>query len=143
MKQALSTVLALILAGTMLPASAADNQVIAVKKYVLSPNDIRSLAPNRGGAIASDKITVEGKQVGYMYRSKPHNHQDSGWAFLAGDEDEAYMANGSNHGIYDVNTIANYDPAIIPFLDAPVGSAFFRDGKSFAPDPLGAPSPQE
>jgi hypothetical protein len=29
--------------------------------------------------------------------------------------------------VYDVNTIANYDPEIIPFLDAPVGSAFERE----------------
>jgi len=33
----------------------------------------------------------------------------------------------SNHAIYDVNTIANYDPEIIPFLNAPIGSAFERD----------------
>jgi hypothetical protein len=28
--------------------------------------------------------------------------------------------------IYDVNTIANYDPAIIPYLDATAYSAFER-----------------
>lgn len=26
--------------------------------------------------------------------------------------------------IYEVNTICKYDPAIIPLLDAPIGSAF-------------------
>ena len=31
------------------------------------------------------------------------------------------MDEASNHGVYDVNTIANYDPDIIPLLDAPVG----------------------
>jgi hypothetical protein len=29
-------------------------------------------------------------------------------------------------GLYDVNTIANCDPTIIPYLDAPVLSAFER-----------------
>jgi hypothetical protein len=33
-------------------------------------------------------------------------------------------AEPDNHAIYDVNTIANYDPSILPFLDAPEGSAF-------------------
>jgi len=29
-------------------------------------------------------------------------------------------------GIYDVNTIANYDPEVVPLLEAPVGSSFER-----------------
>jgi hypothetical protein len=46
---------------------------------------------------------------------------------LAGDESDEYMADLSKHTVYDVNTIANYDPSIIPFLDSPEGSAFERD----------------
>jgi hypothetical protein len=38
-----------------------------------------------------------------------------------------------------VNTIANYDPAIIPFLDAKADSAFFRQGATFLADPKGVP----
>jgi len=33
----------------------------------------------------------------------------------------------ANVGLHDVNTIANYDPDVIPLLDAPPGSAFERD----------------
>ena len=33
----------------------------------------------------------------------------------------------ANVGLHDVNTIANYDPDVIPLLDAPAGSAFERD----------------
>ena len=32
----------------------------------------------------------------------------------------------ANVGLHDVNTIANYDPGIIPHLDATVFSAFER-----------------
>jgi hypothetical protein len=28
--------------------------------------------------------------------------------------------------VYEVNTICNYEPAIIPYLGAPIGSAFGR-----------------
>lgn len=63
-----------------------------------------------------------------MYREDPDRDVDSGWRFMSGFEDEAYLNNPDNHGIYDVNTIANYDPDIIPFLDAPTGSAFEREG---------------
>jgi hypothetical protein len=37
------------------------------------------------------------------------------------------MEDPANIDIYDVNTIANYDPEIIPFLDSPAGSAFERE----------------
>jgi hypothetical protein len=62
-----------------------------------------------------------------MYRRDPIREQDSGWCFFAGDENEAYMANNENHGVYDVNTIVNYDPEILPFIDAEIGSKFERD----------------
>ena len=110
------------------------------KKFKLAADQIRPLATGRGGAIATDRITVDGKKVGYMYRTRPYNKQDSGWAFLAGDESEAYMDDSKNHEIYDVNTIANYDTEIIPLLDAPVGSAFIRTSAGLVVDPAGAPS---
>lgn len=113
------------------------------KKFKLSKEQIRPLALGRGGAIASDRITVDGKLVGYMYRSTPRNPQDSGWAFLAGDENEAYMNDSSRHAIYDVNTIANYDPEIIALLDAPAGSAFLRGPFGLVADPQGAPSEED
>jgi hypothetical protein len=65
-----------------------------------------------------------------MYREAPHDDLDSGWRFLAGDESDDYMADSDRHAVYDVNTIANYDPAIIPLLDAPEGAAFERDPDS-------------
>jgi hypothetical protein len=100
------------------------------KKFALRADQIKPLAKNRGGCFATDMITVEGRQVGYMYRDEPHNRQDSGWVFTAGRESQAYMDDADNHGIYDVNTIANYDSDIILFLDAPAGSAFERQGPS-------------
>jgi hypothetical protein len=69
---------------------------------------------------------IDGCKVGYMYREAPDNDIDSGWRFLAGDESDGYMNDAANHGIYDVNTIANYDPEIIPYLGAALGSAFIR-----------------
>jgi hypothetical protein len=100
------------------------------KKYALRADQIKRLVEDRGGCIATDMITVEGLKVGYMYRHEPHNDLDSGWVFTAGRESPAYMDETSNHGVYDVNTIANYDPDIIPFLDAPIGSAFERQGRA-------------
>ena len=94
------------------------------KQFKLKKEQIKPLAVGYGGCITSDKITVDGLPVRFMYKEKPHNAQDSGWRFLSGTESDEYMANSKNHSIYDVNTIANYDPSIIPFLNSPVGSVF-------------------
>ena len=62
-----------------------------------------------------------------MYREEPDTEFDSGWRFLSGLETDAYVNDLGNVGLHDVNTIANYDPDVIPLLDAPPGSAFERD----------------
>ena len=96
------------------------------KRFKLGADAIRPLAEGHGACFATDMITVEGRRVAFMYRQAPDNDVDSGWRFLSGYESDAYMDDSENHGIYDVNTIANYDPDIIPFLSAPEGSAFER-----------------
>ena len=82
-------------------------------------------------------ITVDGRRVGFMYREPPMDETDSGWRFTAGIETHDYMHDLSNHAAFDVNTIANYDPDIVPFLNAPVGTAFERspDTGEFQPVP--------
>ncbi|RNB79736.1 DUF2185 domain-containing protein [Brevibacillus fluminis] len=95
----------------------------------MSGNKIRKLIDYNEGCIATDRITVDGCKVGFMYREKPYqnNTTDSGWRFIAGDEDDEYMNNPENHAVYQVNTICNYDSEIIQYLDAPPGTAFIRD----------------
>jgi len=97
------------------------------KKFKLAAEDIRPLAEGYGACITTDKVVVEGKAVAFMYRESPDNEVDSGWRFMSGYETDEYMSDPDNHGIYDVNTVANYDPDIIPFLDSPAGSAFERE----------------
>ena len=41
-------------------------------------------------------------------------------AFLAGNEDEAYMNKSSNHSMFFINTICNYDRDIIPYIHAEI-----------------------
>ena len=106
------------------------------KKFALAATEIVPLATGYGSCFASDRITVDRQRVGYMYREEIDNALDSGWRFMAGDESDEYANNPENLGLYDVNTIANYDPSIIQFLNAPIGSAYLRDGSGeLRPDP--------
>jgi hypothetical protein len=109
----------------------------ARKQFRLSAREIRPLAEGHGGCIATDRITVHGELVGFMQRDEPVRPEDSGWAFSAGSESQDYLDDPANSGVYDVNTIANYDPEIIPFLEAPIGSRFVRwpPGGPLGPEP--------
>lgn len=100
------------------------------KKYFFEKHEIAPIAFGYGGCIATDRIVVDGKAVNYMYKEKPTAPLDSGWRFFSGDENTEYMRNNDNHGAYDVNTIANHSPDIIPYLDAEVGARFERDSES-------------
>ena len=94
------------------------------KKFRLSAEQIKPLVRGYGGCVATDMITVDGYPVRFMYREEPQREDDSGWCFFSGFESDEYANDPSNSEVYNVNTIANYDPSIIPYLDAPAGSAF-------------------
>lgn len=101
------------------------------KRFRLSPPELRPLLQNWSdapGCLASDRIVIDGRLVGYCYRETPaEGRPDSGWRFFAGDEDETYLSDASHTGIYHLNTLCNYDPEILPLLNAPAGTAFGRD----------------
>jgi hypothetical protein len=114
---------------------------VSDKQFKIPASNIKPLVAGRGFCIATDAITVEGRKVGYMYREEPDSEQDSGWRFFSGSESQEYLEDAGNADVYDVNTIANYDAAIIPLLDSPVRSAFERRGlfKKFVAVPFEAP----
>lgn len=98
-----------------------------MKKYKLDAKDIKRMVPSMGGVFASDMITLEGKQVDYMVRQEPERESDSGWIMYGGEETQKYIDDPKNVSIWDINTIANYDPEIIPFLTYPVGTEVERN----------------
>lgn len=96
------------------------------KKFKLKAADIQPLAEGHGACLATDYIVEQGEPVRFMYREEPDHEDDSGWRFLSGLEDDDYMDDADNLGAYDVNTLANYDRAIIPYLNAPIGTNYER-----------------
>jgi len=112
------------------------------KPFAIPAADIRPLLRDWEGpraCLATDQVTVLDLGVGYCYREEPEDTQfpDSGWRFFSGQESQEYIDDLDHTAIYDLNTIANYDPEIMTILDAPYGSAFGRgrDGK-FYPEPF-------
>lgn len=101
------------------------------KRLRLRPDQLEPIATGHGVGLATDKIVVDGEQVGFMYREAPNAANDSGWRFLSGSETEDYLNQPKNLGYYDVNLIANCDRDIVQHLGAPVGVAFERAGDAF------------
>jgi hypothetical protein len=97
------------------------------KNYKLQAKDIKRMVPSMGGVFASDMITLEGKNVDYMVRQEPEHESDSGWIMYGGGETQEYIDDPTNISIWDINTMANYDPEIIPFLTYPTGTEVERN----------------
>lgn len=97
------------------------------KNFKLAAAEIvRLLDRPMGAGLATDHITVEGYPVGYMYREEPDGPTDSGWRFLSGHETQAYADVAEHWAFYDLNTIANYDRAVIPYLGMKIGAELER-----------------
>ena len=96
------------------------------KRFKIKSEEIKDLIPSMGYSFVSDKITVDGMPVGFMYREKPFEKDDSGWRFVSGTEDENYLDDTNNSMVFEVNTVANYDQAIIPYLKFKIGSELER-----------------
>ncbi len=103
------------------------------KKLKLSDEELKPLVAAGRTCIATDRITVEGLPVRFMYREDPIGATDSGWRFLSGLETDAYMEKAGNQGQYELNFLANCDPAILPLLASPIGSAFEKADAADAP----------
>lgn len=96
------------------------------KRFRIKEEDLLELVTKIEGCVATDKITVDGLPVGFMYRERPSNDWDSGWRFFSGTEDQDYIDDPDNSMIYNVNVIANYDKAIIPYLKMSPGTELER-----------------
>jgi hypothetical protein len=103
------------------------------KKYKLNAEELQPLVAAGQTCIATDRITVEGLPVRFMYREAPIGRSDSGWRFLSGLETDAYMEKAGNQGQHELNFLANCDRSIVEFLEAPIGSAFQKAEAADAP----------
>ena len=122
--------------STALPTRKEYNARMSKKPLRIADHQLRLIVATMGACLASDRIIIDGCKVGYCYREKPESEDDSGWRFFAGDEQLAYLDDADNLGLYELNTVANYDEGIVGVLEYPVGSAFKRSASgAFEPAP--------
>ncbi|MCB9001179.1 MAG: DUF2185 domain-containing protein [Bacteroidales bacterium] len=95
-------------------------------KYKIKPEDVKEIVAGTRYCYASDRVSVDGLPVGYMYREKPEDEDDSGWRFYSGTETEEYVEDEYHFMMFDLNYIANCDPTIVPYLKTKVGAELER-----------------
>lgn len=69
-------------------------------------------------------------KVAFMIRRVPSEPGDSGWWFYTGLESAEYAADLANFDRFALRSIAEIDPDVLPFLEAPVGSIFDRNDET-------------
>lgn len=87
-------------------------------------------SPSRG-CIVSKRVANDGHKVGYMERDVPNDsHPATGWLIMSDDEDPGMVDNPDNYVVLRMDTLFDLDPAVIPYLKAPAGSAFVRESET-------------
>ena len=80
-----------------------------------------------GYIIASHRVTVEGRPIGYLYRERPDNENDSGWRVFSGEESQDYADDPANFSMYNASTVVEVDPSITEVLGYDYPVTFERD----------------
>lgn len=78
--------------------------------------------PKAGGCIASKNIMNHIGKLKWCIREEPTNPADNGWRFFSDVDTDEYLSHAENLAVYDFNTVANEEPAILAIYDFPVGS---------------------
>ena len=93
------------------------------------------MTENFGYVIATRYLVENKRPVMFMYREEAEG-TDSGWRFFAGDEDQAYVDDPENLGIYDIKTILELSPDVEMYLHMPAGTALEREDAADAFDTI-------
>lgn len=74
----------------------------------------------------SKKITDEGWKVGYMVREESQREGDSGWSFMAGNEDDKFIEDYKNIQLLSIAEMCRLASEVLEHIDKPVGTALIR-----------------
>ena len=77
-------------------------------------------------AYVSKKITDEGWKIGYMCRDEIVRENESGWSFMAGNEDDEYIGDYHNIQLMTIYEVLQYDWTISKYINSPIGTRLIR-----------------
>jgi hypothetical protein len=78
----------------------------------------------------TNNILYGSDKVGYIYREKPDQDDDSGWRMNTGKETDEYMNDADNVFCVSLGAVLRKDDSVVNLLDSPTGASFRRDIES-------------
>jgi len=78
----------------------------------------------------TNNVLYDGDSVGYLYRKKPDQEDDSGWRFTRGDETDEYMDDSGNCSYVSLGAVLTVDDSFVKLLDRDADVAFSRNDES-------------
>jgi Uncharacterized protein conserved in bacteria len=87
-----------------------------------------------GGCVVSNNIINKKGDLKWCVREKSLNKADNGWRFLSDIDTEEFLNSPANMSVWDFNTIAEIEPAILLIYNMPIGTDITlnrEDGKIF------------
>ena len=108
-----------------------DDMIIEYKSHEKYYEKMRMRKEMLGlGAYVSKKIIEEDWKVGYMSRDEAMHEGDSGWAFMARNEDDDYVNDYRNIALCSIYEVCRLDPAVGKYIVNPVGTKMIRVSSS-------------
>ena len=108
-------------------------EFIKLREYMLPSIERKELM--NMFAYVSKKITEEGYKVGFMTRDEMENDRDSGWCFMAGNEEDDYINDYKNIALLSLGQVCTLDPDVWQYINEPVGTELIRiSSDKFEPD---------
>ena len=107
-----------------LPGPDAVKEFLSHEEWYREMRERKMLLSRR--AYVSKKIAEEGWKAGYIWRDEPLNERDSGWSFMAGNEDEAYVNDASNLVLMTIHQFLDLDRDVWKYIHHPAGTRMVR-----------------
>ena len=77
---------------------------------------------NPGGCVVSNNIINKKGVLKWCVRERSVNEVDNGWRFFADIDTDEILSDSSNLSIWDFNTVAEIEPAVLAIYNMPIGS---------------------
>lgn len=77
---------------------------------------------NPGGCVVSNNITNKKGVLKWCIKEKSLNPVDNGWRFLSDVDTEEFLNDSANMSVWDFNSIAEIEPAILSIYNMPIGA---------------------
>lgn len=92
--------------------------------------DSKNINPSLLVLVSNLLTGPDGVPVGFAFRSKAADPEDSGWNFWSGEETEDYIKDPDNFSRFPIGRFLKLDDSLLDIIESEVGTSWERDPDS-------------